>query len=166
VFTVSLASFSSLIPPHSSLVEVCGNMVEVLEGWPGVLRGRRRFALHPLDIFLEVLLEMRSLTSSAATLLLMSALLMTAAAGQGAGGTAKKPETKAPPAQSAPADGVPRIAQAEARDAFEKGKAIFVDVRGEDSYRAGHIKGALWMPDVAQRVKELPRDKMIITYCS
>ncbi len=109
---------------------------------------------------------MRSLTSSAATVLLVSALFLTVVAGQGAGGAGKKPETKAPPSQAAPEDGVPRIAQAEARDAFDKGKAIFVDVRGEDSYRAGHIKGALWMPDIAQRVKELPRDKMIITYCS
>jgi 3-mercaptopyruvate sulfurtransferase SseA len=110
---------------------------------------------------------MRSLTS-AANILLVSALFVTAAAaGQGSGGTTKKPETKAPPAHEAqPGDGVPRITQAEARDAFEKGKAIFVDVRGEDSFRVGHIKGALWMPDIAQRVKELPRDKMIITYCS
>ncbi|HYY56972.1 MAG TPA: rhodanese-like domain-containing protein [Pyrinomonadaceae bacterium] len=109
---------------------------------------------------------MRALTLAAANLLLVLALFVTAAAGQGSGGTTKKPETKAPPAQAAPEDGVPRITQAEARDAFEKGKAIFVDVRGEDSYRVGHIKGALWMPDIAQRVKELPRDKMIITYCS
>ena len=86
-------------------------------------------------------------------------------------GAAKKPEENAPPqspppTQTTPEDGVPRIAPAEAHDAFEKGKAIIVDVRSESSYRVGHIQGALWMPDVASRTKELPRDKMIITYCS
>ena len=110
---------------------------------------------------------MRSLISLAAALLLGSAFLMSVVAGQqGAGGAAKKPEAKAPPAQAAPADGVPRIAPIEAHELVEKGKAIIVDVRSESSYRIGHVQGALWMPDVATRIKELPRDKMIITYCS
>jgi 3-mercaptopyruvate sulfurtransferase SseA len=111
---------------------------------------------------------MRSLTLLAASLVLGLALLMSVLAGQqGSGGSAKKPETKAPPtAQATPDDGVPRITVAEAREALEKGKAIIVDVRSESSYHAGHVLGALWMPDIAQRTKELPRDKMIITYCS
>ncbi|HEX8144031.1 MAG TPA: rhodanese-like domain-containing protein [Pyrinomonadaceae bacterium] len=107
---------------------------------------------------------MRDLTSSLAALLLASALSLTVMAAQG--GTAKKPEGKTPPAAQTPEDGVPRVTVTEAHDLIEKGKAIIVDVRGEDSYRAGHIKGAIWMPDVAQRTKELPRDKTIITYCS
>ena len=112
---------------------------------------------------------MRSLILLAASLLLGLALSMNVLAGQqGSGGsTAKKPETKpAPPAQATTDDGVPRITVAEAREALEKGKAIIVDVRSESSYRIGHVLGALWMPDIAQRTKELPRDKMIITYCS
>jgi Rhodanese-like domain len=111
---------------------------------------------------------MRYLASLAANLLIVLALFLTASAGQGPGGTAKKPDAKAPaPAQPAPSgDGVTRITPAEARDFVEKGRAIIVDVRGEESYRIGHVKGALWMPDVASRIKELPRDKMIITYCS
>jgi len=111
---------------------------------------------------------MRSLTLLAASLLLGLALLMNVLAGQqGSGGSAKKPETKpTPPAQTTPDDGVPRITVAEAREALEKGKAIIVDVRSESSYHVGHILGALWMPDIASRTKELPRDKMIITYCS
>lgn len=96
------------------------------------------------------------------------ALLTSVLAGQqgGAGESAKKPEAKAPPAQAAPSDGVPRITVAEAHAAFEKGTAIIIDVRSESSYRAGRIQGALWMTDVASHIKELPRDKMIITYCS
>ncbi len=110
---------------------------------------------------------MRSLISAAATLLGLALLMSVLAGQQGSGGAAaKKPEAKAPPAQAAHEDGVPRIAPMEAHELIEKGKAIIVDVRSESSYRIGHIQGALWMPDVATRIKELPRDKMIITYCS
>ncbi len=65
-------------------------------------------------------------------------------------------------------DGVRRVTPAEALAAVEKGQAVIVDVRGEDSFKAGHIKGALWIPlnDIAARADELPRGKMIITYCS
>ena len=67
-----------------------------------------------------------------------------------------------------PDDGVRRVTPAEALAAVEKGQAVIVDVRGEDSFKAGHIKGALWIPvgDIASRAGELPRGKMIITYCS
>ncbi|HVG34214.1 MAG TPA: rhodanese-like domain-containing protein [Pyrinomonadaceae bacterium] len=114
---------------------------------------------------------MRFLTSLLTAIVLGLLILTTGFAGQGGsggGGSAKKPEQKAPtpPAQTVPEDGAPRISVAEAHDAFQKGKAIIVDVRSESSYRIGHIQGALWMPDVAARTKELPRDKMIITYCS
>ena len=65
-------------------------------------------------------------------------------------------------------DGVRRITPTEARDAVEKGRAIIVDVRGEDSYNVSHIKGARWinLNDIGSRAGELPRDKMIITYCA
>ena len=65
-------------------------------------------------------------------------------------------------------DGVRRITPAEAREAVADGKAIIVDVRGEESYNAGHIKGARWinLNDIASRAGELPKDKMIITYCA
>lgn len=110
---------------------------------------------------------MRSLTMLAAGVLLGLALLTSVLAGQqGSGESAKKPEAKAPPAQAAPSDGVPRITVAEAREAFEKGKAVIIDVRSESSYRVGHIQSALWMIDVGSHIKELPRDKIIITYCS
>jgi hydroxyacylglutathione hydrolase len=70
--------------------------------------------------------------------------------------------------QQAQGDGVRRITPTEARDAVAQGKAIIVDVRGESSYNAGHIKGARWIivDAIGARAGELPRDKMIITYCS
>ncbi|HEX8844937.1 MAG TPA: rhodanese-like domain-containing protein [Pyrinomonadaceae bacterium] len=65
-------------------------------------------------------------------------------------------------------DGVRRITPEEAHQAMQSGKAVIVDVRGEESFKAGHIKGARWIPsqDLEARAKELPRDKVIITYCS
>lgn len=65
-------------------------------------------------------------------------------------------------------DGVRRITPAEAQKALAAGRAIIIDVREESSYKAGHVKGARWIPgnEIESRVKELPRNKMIITYCS
>ena len=61
-----------------------------------------------------------------------------------------------------------RITPAEAHAAQAKGTAIIVDVRNEQVYQAARIKGAILIPygDVAARVKELPRNKLIITYCA
>ena len=65
-------------------------------------------------------------------------------------------------------DGVRRVTPAEARAAVEKGQAVIVDVRPAESFKAGHVKGALSIPlgDIEARTGELPRGKMIITYCS
>jgi rhodanese-related sulfurtransferase len=61
-----------------------------------------------------------------------------------------------------------RIKPAEVRELLKQNKAVLVDVRSVDSYKAEHIKGAMNIPygEVADRAKELPADKMIITYCS
>lgn len=65
-------------------------------------------------------------------------------------------------------DGVTRISPAELREALQKGEAVLIDVRNQESYNAGHIKGALLIPasEVGSRIKELPKDKFIATYCS
>jgi Rhodanese-like domain len=61
-----------------------------------------------------------------------------------------------------------RISVAEAREALAKGTAVLVDVRGADVYKAEHAKGALSIPlnEVSARASELPKDKLIITYCT
>lgn len=65
-------------------------------------------------------------------------------------------------------DGVRRISPAQLRTAVLSGRAVIVDVRGADSYNAGHIKGARLIPlnEIEARVGELPRNKMIVTYCA
>src|ERR671939_133584 len=76
--------------------------------------------------------------------------------------------TATAPAQNIPADGERRVTYLELRDALDQGTAIVVDTRGADSYKQSHIKGSISMPleQVPTRINELPRDKMIVTYCS
>lgn len=61
-----------------------------------------------------------------------------------------------------------RIPVDEARKALTEGTAVLVDVRGAEAYQAGHAKGALSIPldELAARAGELPKDKLIITYCT
>ncbi len=92
------------------------------------------------------------------------------AAGSSAGSN-NSSAVKAPDAPSghiAPSDGVKRITTVELRDALDKGTAIVVDVRGDSIYKQSHIKGSISIPEnlIAARLGELPRDKMIVTYCS
>ena len=65
-------------------------------------------------------------------------------------------------------DGARRITPDEVRELLKKNQAVLIDVRSEAAYKAGHIKGALWIPanEIADRAKDLPRDKTIATYCS
>jgi 3-mercaptopyruvate sulfurtransferase SseA len=107
---------------------------------------------------------MRHLINTSATMLLALMALAVGAAGQQANGPATVPSAQ----NQAPGDGARRITPAEVRVALDKGEAIIVDVRGESSFEAGHVAGARLIPfsDLLARIDELPRDKMIITYCS
>jgi predicted sulfurtransferase len=71
-------------------------------------------------------------------------------------------------AQNVPADGARRITTFELNEALNRGEAIVVDVRNDAAYRQARIKGAILIPvsEIANRLNELPRDKMIVTYCS
>ena len=61
-----------------------------------------------------------------------------------------------------------RIERDEAIKLVKEGKAVFVDVRSKESFEAGHIKGAISIPEsqIVERVKDLPKKKLIITYCA
>lgn len=65
-------------------------------------------------------------------------------------------------------DGVRRITTTELDDLMKQGKVFVLDVRNQDMYDRGHIRGAKLIPveEVARRTKELPRDRTIVAYCS
>lgn len=66
------------------------------------------------------------------------------------------------------ADGVRRVTTVELRELLAKNEAVVIDVRNEPSFAAGHIRGAKLIPfaDVVKHANELPKDKLIVTYCS
>jgi hypothetical protein len=80
--------------------------------------------------------------------------------------TAPQQPAKAP--ITPPSDGARRITVAELQEALKKGTATVIDVRNDASYKQAHIKGAVLIPvnEVGNRVNEIPRDKLIVTYCS
>jgi 3-mercaptopyruvate sulfurtransferase SseA len=63
---------------------------------------------------------------------------------------------------------IPRVSLSDAKAAYDNNAAIFVDVRPAASYQAGHIKGALNIPEseLSYRLSELPKNRWIITYCT
>ena|ERR1700752_4483402 len=65
-------------------------------------------------------------------------------------------------------DGARRITIAELESMMNNGRVFIVDVRSQDSYDAGHIPGSKLIPsgEILNHLKELPRDKLIVTYCS
>jgi 3-mercaptopyruvate sulfurtransferase SseA len=76
------------------------------------------------------------------------------------------------PAQTAPppppADGARRVAVAELKDMLARNEAVVIDVRNQASYDAGHVRGAKLIPEgeLVNHLGELPKDKLIVTYCS
>jgi len=77
------------------------------------------------------------------------------------------PVASASPAPAA-ADGARRISVSELKDLIAKNQAVVIDVRNEASYNAGHIHGAKLIPEaeIPNHLSEMPKDKLIVTYCS
>lgn len=75
------------------------------------------------------------------------------------------PKPTVPPAN---ADGVRRVTVTELNDLLAKNEAFVVDVRNQASYDAGHIRGAKLIPEaeVKNHSAEMPKNKLIVTYCS
>jgi 3-mercaptopyruvate sulfurtransferase SseA len=74
----------------------------------------------------------------------------------------------ASPATKAPANGARRVTVTELKDLLANNEALVIDVRTEEAYKASHIKGSKHIPEaeVAKRSDELPKDKLIVTYCA
>lgn len=66
------------------------------------------------------------------------------------------------------ADGARRVTVEELEALIKDGKAFVVDVRTQDAYNVSHIPGAKLIPsaEVVNHINELPRDKIVVTYCS
>src|SRR5262245_18543978 len=62
---------------------------------------------------------------------------------------------------------VARISARDAKEAYDKKSAVFVDARSIEAYKIEHVKSALHIP-VSDNpdLKSLPKDKKIIVYCS
>jgi rhodanese-related sulfurtransferase len=78
------------------------------------------------------------------------------------------PPAATKPVAAEPADGIKRISVREAKAAVDRGAAVAIDVRNEDSYRLEHIAGAVHLPyaQFNERAAALPKDKLIVAYCS
>ncbi|HVS21619.1 MAG TPA: rhodanese-like domain-containing protein [Pyrinomonadaceae bacterium] len=75
---------------------------------------------------------------------------------------------QSPAPKQNPADSARRITAEELHKLWEKGDVLIIDTRGEPDYKAGHIPKAISIPanEMAAKVDELPRDKMIVAYCT
>jgi hypothetical protein len=75
--------------------------------------------------------------------------------------------TVVPPAATPPA--VPRITVDDLWQRIQGGEAVVVvDARGLDDYNLKHIAGAISMPEgeVSRRANELPKDSLLVFYCT
>lgn len=72
------------------------------------------------------------------------------------------------PSEHGQMDDAPRIFLEEAKMDFDAGNAIFIDTRGEVTFKQEHIKGAInIMPEQVEfKYKEIPTGKKLIVYCS
>ena len=60
------------------------------------------------------------------------------------------------------------------KESVKAGKAVIVDVREQNEWDAGHLKGAILAPqsklnsaaDITALLKTLPKDKVIYTHCA
>jgi len=73
-----------------------------------------------------------------------------------------------PSREKNPADEARRITAQELYELYQKDKVLIIDTRTEPSYKESHIKGAILIPagDFPSKADQLPRDKMIVAYCT
>jgi rhodanese-related sulfurtransferase len=79
----------------------------------------------------------------------------------------KKPKGKAMP-KTTNTGTFQRISRDDAFKLYKQDNAVFVDVRSNEQFSYGHIKGALSIPNsqLVKRFNEVPPGKTVITYCA
>ena len=67
-----------------------------------------------------------------------------------------------------PPDNAKRITAEELHKLWEKNEVLVIDTRAEAAYKQEHIKGSISMPTgtLLPRIDELPKNKMIVAYCT
>ena len=80
------------------------------------------------------------------------------------------PTKQASPA-SAPADNARRIGAEELHKLWLTNDVFIIDTRGDSAYKQEHIKGSVSMPTgstgtVLDHLADLPKDKLIVAYCT
>ncbi len=65
------------------------------------------------------------------------------------------------------ADKYPDISHDELKKAIEQKKVTLIDVNGTDSYKAGHIPGAINFEEAKDLASQLPKEKdaLVVAYC-
>jgi len=73
-----------------------------------------------------------------------------------------------PNSLAVPKDGIRRITVVELRELLARNEAVVIDVRNQESYDLSHIQGAKLIPveSTLKHIDELPKDKLIVTYCA
>ncbi|HEV2860879.1 MAG TPA: rhodanese-like domain-containing protein [Pyrinomonadaceae bacterium] len=63
---------------------------------------------------------------------------------------------------------IPRMSVEELKKALKEGRAVVLDVRPAEAFEAEHIAGAVSIPEeeVKERAGELPKDKLVVAYCT
>jgi hypothetical protein len=109
-----------------------------------------------------------NLKLGAGALIVGAAITAAGCSNSGASSNMADAATASPARQNAE-DKMPRINVQEAKKLIAEGKAVIIDVRAEDAYKTAHIEGANNVPlDKIEtgNFKDLPKDKLIIAYCS
>lgn len=81
--------------------------------------------------------------------------------------SAASPRAATPP-QQVPYPNVARISLADAKKAYDAGLAVLVDTHSPEMFANERIEASINMPfnEVESYLSKMPKDKMIITYCS
>jgi len=55
----------------------------------------------------------------------------------------------------------------QAKEMIDRGEVFILDVRTQEEYDAGHIKGSTLIPvqELDKRLNEIPKDRKILVYC-
>ena len=111
---------------------------------------------------------MRSYLFYAAALIVAASIFIGCNSAKTAQTTAAQKNPSQVGADTTYADGARRVTTSELQELMKNNEAFVVDVRNQASFDAGHIPGSKLIPssEILNHVNELPKDKLIVTYCS